>query len=47
MTLEHATNLLWVLTSFDAFDLLHTGRGHPADNAAGILISAAERALCR
>jgi len=47
VTVERATNLLWVLTSFDSFDLLHTGRCHTADNAAEILINVAERALCR
>jgi hypothetical protein len=47
VTVEHATSLLWVLTSFDAFDLLYTGRGLSADSAAEILISAAERAVCR
>lgn len=40
-----ASNLLWVLTSFDAFDLLYTGRGMSADQAAELLIMAAERAL--
>lgn len=43
----HATNLLWVLTSFDAFDLLYTGRCLSADGAAEVLTSAVERALCR
>jgi len=47
VTVEHATSLLWVLTSFDAFYLLYTGRGLSADSAAEILISAAERAVCR
>jgi hypothetical protein len=42
-----ATNLLWVLASFDAFDLLYTGRCLSADSAAEVLTSAAERALCR
>jgi hypothetical protein len=36
-----------VLTSFDAFDLLYTGRGMSADQAADLLASAAERSLCR
>jgi hypothetical protein len=44
---EHATSLLWILTSFDAFDLLYTGLCLSADSAAEILIGAAERALCR
>ena len=45
MTSKNATNLLWVLTSFDAFDLPYTGRCLSADGAAEIPTSAAERAL--
>jgi AcrR family transcriptional regulator len=42
-----AADLLWVLTSFDAFDLLYTGRGLSADGTADALIAVAERSLCR
>ena len=47
VTADEAADLLWVLTSFDAFDLLYTGRGLPATEVADVLITAAERALCR
>ena len=43
---EAAANLLWILTSFDAYDLLATGRGLSADAAADLLIETAERTLC-
>ncbi len=47
VTADEAADLLWVLTSFDTFDLLYTGRGLPATEVADVLITAAERALCR
>ena len=46
VSVEAAANLLWVLTSFDAYDLLATGRGLSADAAADLLIETAERTLC-
>jgi AcrR family transcriptional regulator len=42
-----AAHVAWLLTSFDAFDLLYTGRGLPADEVARVLLRTAERALCR
>lgn len=47
VTLDAATDLLCLLTSFDSFDLLLTGRGLSAAKAAELLITTAERALCR
>ena len=47
VTVDTATDLLFLLTSFDSFDLLYTGRGLPASTAAELLITAAERSLCR
>jgi AcrR family transcriptional regulator len=41
---EHA---LWVLTSFEAFDLLYAGRGLSPAAAARLLTETAERALLR
>jgi hypothetical protein len=35
------------LTSFDSFDLLHTGRELSADKVTQVLISTAERSLLR
>ena len=43
---EHAADLLWMLCSFEAFDLLHTGRGLSVNAAATTLADTAERALC-
>jgi AcrR family transcriptional regulator len=40
-----AVDLLWVLTSFEAFDLLRAGRGHDHAAAAAALFAAAERTL--
>lgn len=47
VTIEQAADLLWVLTSFDAFDLLHTGRHLSVDEIARTFVNAAERSLCR
>ncbi|HZO70304.1 MAG TPA: TetR/AcrR family transcriptional regulator [Kribbellaceae bacterium] len=43
---KEAADVLWVLTSLDSFDLLHTGRGLSTGKAAERLIQMAERALC-
>jgi AcrR family transcriptional regulator len=45
LTAKQAADRLWVLTSFDAFDLLYSGRGLPADEVARVLVDAAERGL--
>ena len=45
-TVEDAAHVLWVLTSFDAFDLLYSDRGLPEDDAARLLAATAERAVC-
>ena len=37
--------VLWVLTSFESFDSLYTGRGMSTDRAVELLIGTAERAL--
>ncbi len=42
-----AAHILFVLTGFDAFDALYTGRGLPVDVAAGLIVTAAENAVCR
>jgi hypothetical protein len=47
VTIEQAGHLLWLHTSFDAFDLLFTGRSLSADTVATLLTDAAEHALCR
>lgn len=40
-----AVDTLWMLTSFDAFDVLFTGRGRSADDVAARLTAMAEGAL--
>ncbi|GAB3013536.1 hypothetical protein GCM10023080_095990 [Streptomyces pseudoechinosporeus] len=44
---DQAADLLWLLTSFDGFDLLYTGRGLSVEETATTLIATAERSLCR
>ncbi len=40
-----AAHLLWVLTAFDTFDLLWSGRGLDADAISDLLFETAERTL--
>ena len=47
VSVGQAADLLWVLTSFESFDLLYTGRKLTVDDIATTLITAAERSLCR
>ena len=47
VTAAEAADLLWVLASFDCFDSLYTGRGLSADEVAHVLVTTAERTLCR
>jgi AcrR family transcriptional regulator len=47
VTADEAADVLWMLTSFDSFDLLYTGRDLPADEVARILTETAERTVCR
>jgi AcrR family transcriptional regulator len=47
VTIDKAADLLWVLTSFDTFDLLRTGRHHTLDTIATQLTTIAERTLYR
>ena len=42
---KRAADRLWVLTSFDAFDLLYTGRGLSASGVARVLVDMAERSV--
>lgn len=46
VTVDEAAHLLWLLTSFDAFDLLFTGRGLTIEDTADLLAHAAESSLC-
>jgi AcrR family transcriptional regulator len=45
VAVEDAQNVLWVLTSFESFDLLYTGRGLSTEAVADLLFATAERAL--
>jgi AcrR family transcriptional regulator len=47
VTIDTATDLLCLLTSFDSFDLLHTQQALPVSTVAELLITTAERSLCR
>lgn len=47
VTADRATDVLWLLTGFDSFDLLFTGRQMSVDEVAAILVETAEHALCR
>jgi hypothetical protein len=47
VTQTQAAHVLWLLTSFDAFDVLYTGRSMPAEEVADTLTTTAERTLCR
>ncbi|WP_205473050.1 TetR/AcrR family transcriptional regulator [Nocardioides sp. SYSU D00038] len=44
---EQAFDALWVLTSFEALDLLVTGRRMSLDRAIDTLVTMAERSVCR
>ena len=47
VSVEEANDVLWVITSFESFDLLYTGRGLPLDVVIERLTDAAEHALMR
>jgi AcrR family transcriptional regulator len=47
VSVKQAADMLWVLTSFEAFDLLHAGRGLSVDKTIATLTAMAERAVCR
>jgi AcrR family transcriptional regulator len=47
VTVDQAADLLWLLASFDSFDQLYTARRLAADDVARVLITTAERTLCR
>ena len=44
--IAEAAHVLWIATSFDAFDLLYTGRRLSADETARVLVENVERAIC-
>jgi AcrR family transcriptional regulator len=46
LSVAEAERTLWVLTSFEAFDLLFTGKRLSARAVSDLLVGTAERALC-
>ena len=47
VTIGEAADVLWILTSFEAFDGLYRGRSLSVDAVSRVLASTAERSLCR
>jgi AcrR family transcriptional regulator len=47
VSVEHAEHVLWVLCSFEAFDLLYTGCALDLDDVVDLLATTAETALCK
>jgi AcrR family transcriptional regulator len=45
LSVKKAADRLWVLSSFDAFDLLYNGRGLSANEVARVLVDMAERGV--
>ena len=45
LTAKKAADRLWIVTSFDAFDLLYSGRDMSADEVARVLVEMAERSV--
>jgi AcrR family transcriptional regulator len=45
LSVKNAEHILWMLTSFESFDLLFTGRGLSTDRTVEILTDTAERTL--
>jgi len=45
LTAAEAEDILWVLTSFESFDLLYTGRGLSLERTIEVLTQTAERSL--
>jgi AcrR family transcriptional regulator len=46
VSVSRATDVLWMICSFDAFDQLYTGRRLSLDETVEILIATAESAVC-
>jgi AcrR family transcriptional regulator len=47
VTAEEAANILYLMTGFDSFDQLYTGRSLPVDEVSRLMVATAERAVCR
>jgi AcrR family transcriptional regulator len=47
VTEADAAHILYLMSSFDAFDQLYTGRGLSVDDVSRLMVATAERAVCR
>ena len=47
VTMEDAERVLWMLASFESFDSLYTGRALALDEVVDVLVTTAERSVCR
>jgi AcrR family transcriptional regulator len=47
VSVDDAANMLWMVCSFESFDLLHTGRRLSVDDTIELIAATAERAVCR
>ncbi len=47
LTITEAAHVLWLVTSFDAFDVLYSARGLSLDETVEVLTTTAERSLYR
>jgi hypothetical protein len=45
LAVDEAAHILWLLSSFDAFDVLYTGRGLATGAVVEVLTATAERSL--
>ena len=46
VSVAQATDILWVISSFESFDALASGRGLSTEAAIAVLIAMAERGVC-
>ncbi len=47
VSVDEAETVLWMLCSFESFDVLYSGRGLTVDEVTEVLATSAERTLCR
>ena len=47
VSVERATDALWMLCSFDTFDSFYSERGKSVDETIELIVDTAERAVCR
>ena len=47
VSVERATDVLWMLCSFDTFDSFYSERGQSVDETIDLIVDTAQRAVCR